>query len=169
MNGQTAASLSDLLYADRALAQLYDNAAGKVANEEARTQLTEIAADHRRHERELAEACAQADMQIDDAAEDVVDLMAAHETLVLTARNDGSVIEVLEMAERANAVLYEVAERQDLPEELSDLVVENHADERLHVSMMAEQMPIGRHAANDHDLACMTGGITDDKNPDDFD
>lgn len=168
MNGQTAATLSDLLHADRVLMQIYDDVLERVGPETAGA-LREASDDHRRHGQALEQACAQVDMELAEAGEDIVNLMEEHLRLVRANRDEASLLEGLVLAERANALLYGIAEREDLPEELGDLITEQHADERMHVGMITERAPHVPRISDEHNMACFTGGITDDINPDDFD
>lgn len=168
MNGQTAATLSDLLYADRVLMEIYSEVLEKVSGDTA-AALLEAAEDHRRHESALEQACTQAEMELSEAGEDVVDLMNEHLRLVRGSRNESAVLEALVLAERANSVLYGIAEREELPEELGDLIAEQHADERMHVGLITDRVPHSAQLSDDHNVACFTGGMTDDINPDDFD
>lgn len=168
MNGQTAATLSDLLHADRVLLQMYDDVLGKVGPETAGV-LRDASEDHRRHGEALEQACSQVEMELAEAGEDVVELMDEHLRLVRAGRDEASLLEALMLAERANALLYGIAEREDLPEELDDLITEQHADERMHVGMISERAPHVPRISDEHNMACFTGGITDDINPDDFD
>lgn len=168
MNGQTVATLSDLLYADRVLMEIYTEVLDKVSAETS-AALAEAAEDHLRHEAALQEACAQAEMDLSVASEDVVELMNEHLRLVRTSRNESAVLEALVLAERANSVLYGIAERDELPEELGDLIAEQHADERMHVNLITDRVPHSAQLSDDHNVACFTGGMTDDINPDDFD
>lgn len=167
MNGQTAAAVADLLHADQALIRIYDEALTRVSTETA-AALEDAVEDHRRHEQLLTEALADAEMQQIDASDDIQSLMAEHERQVRQALNEREVLNSLVLAEQLNAMLYETAQREELPEELEDIITEHHADERLHVSLIAERAP-RISQGHDHDLSCMTGGLTDDKNPDDFD
>lgn len=167
MNGQTAAALADLLHADQALIGIYGQAATRVSPETA-SAIQEAIEDHRNHEQMLTEALAEAEMQTIDASEDVQSLMAEHSRQVSQANAEREVLNVLVLAEQLNAMLYGAALREDLPEELSDLIAEQHADERLHVSLIQQRVPLISQG-HDHDISCMTGGLTDDKNPDDFD
>lgn len=163
MNGQAAAALADLLHADRALLGMYDEAGGRLSTETA-TILQGAIADHRQHEQTLIEALEDAEMQVVDASEDLENLMAQHARRVHTATEEADVLDALMLAEQVNAMLYEAAERAGLPEELAELIADHHADERLHVSLIEERTPLDRQ----HAVACMTGGLTDDVNPDDF-
>jgi hypothetical protein len=166
MNGQTATALTNLLYADRALLGMYDEASSRLS-EGTVDVLRGAVEDHHRHESFLAEALEAAEMQVVEVSEDLGLLMEEHRHRVRSARDESEVLEVLTLAERLNAVLYEAAEREDLPEELSELLAEHHADERMHVSLLAERAPqVAGH--REHEIACMTGGLTDDRNPDDF-
>lgn len=168
MNGQTASTLSDLLYADRVLMQIYDDVLDRVGAETA-SALRDAASDHRRHGAALEQACALVDMELAEAGDDVIELMEEHLRLVRSGRDEASLLEALVLAERANAVLYGFAEREELPEELGDLVAEQHADERMHVGILTDRVPHARRIADEHNVACFTGGMTDDINPDDFD
>lgn len=167
MNGQTAAALADLLHADQALIGIYSQAASRVSSDTA-AAIEEAIEDHRQHEQLLTEALADAEMQTIDASEDVQSLMAEHARQIGQARGEREVLNVLMLAEQLNAMLYGTALREELPEELSDLIAEQHADERLHVSLIQQQVPKVT-TGHEHDISCMTGGLTDDKNPDDFD
>lgn len=168
MNGQTTATLSDLVYADKVLMSIYTEVLGKVSAETA-TILADAEEDHRRHQAHLRAACEQAEVDLSEAGEDVVELMNEHLRMVKANRTEQSLLGVLALAERANAMLYEIAEREDLPEELEELVAEHHADERMHVSLLADRAPHVSQIADEHNVACFTGGGTDDINPDDFD
>lgn len=168
MDGQTAATLSDLLYADRALMHIYDDIMDRVDSDTAGA-LREAAEDHRRHGKALETACEQVEMQLSEAGDDIVELMAEHMRLIKSGRDEAALLEALVLAERANSLLYGVAERENLPEELGDLIAEQHADERMHVGILTDRVPHARRIADDHNVACFTGGMTDDINPDDFD
>ena len=168
MNSQTAAALADLLHADRAIMAMYDDAAEKISAE-ASALLTDALADHRKHEELLVQALEAAEMQQVEASEDVRAIMDGQSLQIKAAREEGDVLESLVVAERVNSMLYETASREELPEELSELINEHHADVRMHVSILEERVPhlVGSRAAR-HGISCMTGGMTDDRNPDDF-
>jgi hypothetical protein len=165
MNGQTVSALADLLHADRVLLDLYNEAQGRVSSETA-TMLEGAVDDHRRHEETLVQALQDAEMQLAEPSEDMQALMAEHLRQVRGAREEIDVLQTIMLAERLNAMLYETAEREDLPEELSEVISAHHADERMHASLIAERTPYV--SIPEHELACMTGGMTDDRNPDDF-
>ena len=167
MNGQSAAALADLLHADHVLLDLYESAMGSLSAETTQ-MLSEAIHDHRVHESELLEAIETADLQLSEPSDDVRLLMEEHVMKIARATEEHEVLETLMLAERLNSMLYETAERENMPEELSDVIADHHADERMHASLIAERMPevssMGSHA-----VSCMTGGMTDDINPDDFD
>lgn len=167
MNGQTAAALADLLHADQALITIYDDALSRLSTETA-SVIESAVDDHRRHEQLLTDALGDAEMQSVEPSEDVQALMREYARQVRTARAEREVLNVLVLAEQFNAMLYDNASRDELPEELDEIITSQHADERLHASLIAERTPQIAMGL-DHDLACMTGGLTDDKNPDDFD
>jgi len=129
--------------------------------------LREAVEDHRRHQLSLAEALEEAEMQPTEPSEDMQLLMEEHGHRVRVARDERDVLDALVLAERLNAMLYERAEQQDLPEELSEVITQQHADERLHVELIAERAPELPVFA-EHGLSCVTG-MTDDISPDDFD
>ena len=166
MNGQTATALADLLYADRELIGMYEDASARLSPDTA-VLLKEAIDDHQRHEALLSEAVDSIEMQLAEPSEDMQLLMEEHRHRVRMARDERDVLDVLILAERLNALLYEKAEMQDLPEELSEVITEQHADERLNVELIAERAP-ELSAQSEHGVACMTG-MTDDINPDDFD
>lgn len=167
MDGQTAVALAELLHADQALLRIYDDALGRVTPETS-SALQEAMQDHARHEKALAAALEETEMQSVEPGDDVRALMEEHGRQIRQARDEHEVLNVLMLAEQFNAALYESAEREGLPEELSEIIADQHADERLHASLIAERVPYVE-AGHDHNIACMTGGLTDDKNPDDFD
>lgn len=166
MNDQTAAAIADLLHADKALLGMYAEAEGRLSIETS-AMLRDAMEDHRRHEEVLSGALKDAEMQTIEVSEDMRSLMDEHRRQIRAAREEGDVLDVLVLAERLNAMLYETAKREPLPEELSELIAAHHADERMHVSLIAQRVPeVGRNEG--HSVACMTGGLTDDRNPDDF-
>lgn len=167
MNGQSAATLTDLLHTDRQLSEMYGRAMGMVGPD-THDLLREAMEDHRRHEDELARAIESAEMQLQEPGEDVKALLADHVKKIASGGEEREILESLLLAERLNALLYEAAERADLPEELSEVITDHHADERMHASLIAQRMPELGHASS-HAVSCMTGGMTDDINPDDFD
>jgi hypothetical protein len=168
MNDQAVAALADVLHADRSLLTMYEEASEKVGRELS-TMLDEAAADHRKHEQILSGALASAEMQMVEPGEDVREFMEAHISHVRSAREEGDVLETLAVAERVNSMLCAAAAREELPEELTEVIAEHHADERMHASVLEDRAPhhSGSRAAR-HGISCMTGGMTDDRNPDDF-
>lgn len=167
MNGRTATAIADLLHADRAMIELYDAAVSKLDPEHA-ASLESAMEDHRRHERALDDACAEAEMQIVDVSDDLKTLLDEHARIVQSATHDGDVLEALLLAERLNSLLYETAQREDLPEELDEIIADHHADERLHASLITERGSSISPQSAIPDAACMPTGFTDDRNPDDF-
>lgn len=167
MNGQEAATISDLVHSDKVLLEMYRYAVGRLSSETA-TILADVIDDHERHEGLLESACEQADMEISEPAEDVTALMEQHLRLIRSAMDEVSMLETLSLAEHANSLLYAIAEREDLPEGLDEVVTGQHADERLHASILSSRMPQSSGLTDQHDVACMTHGLTDDRNPDDF-
>jgi hypothetical protein len=165
MNDQTAAALTDVLHADRALIGMYGEACRTVSDDTAEV-LRSAADDHRRHEALLVEALDDADIPLVEVSLDMRVLMEEHAGRVRSGRDENEILHALMLAERLNSVLYDIAEREALPEELSDLIAEHHADERMHASLIAERTPLA--GGHEHEIACMTGGMTDDRNPDDF-
>jgi hypothetical protein len=168
MNEQAAAALADLLYADKALLAMYEEAAAVMSPETA-SIVAEAIEDHREHERLLHEALDSAEIPLAEPGEDMLALMEDQSRKVKAAREEADALEGLMLAERVNAMLYAAAGRELLSEELSEIIAEHHADERMHVSLLAERVPhLTGVAAARHGVACITGGMTDDRNPDDF-
>lgn len=166
MNQQAVAAITDLLHADKAMLWMFDEAKG-LLSEESSALLDDAVEDHRRHEQVLSSALEDAEMQTVEASEDMLALLDEHKRHIRAARDEADVLDALALAERLNAVLYEAAGREELPEELGEAIAANHADVRMHASLIAERAPQTR-TGGDHNIACMTGGMTDDRNPDDF-
>lgn len=167
MNGRAAATLSDLVHSDKALLEMYRYAVGRLSTDTAAV-LADVIDDHERHERLLESACENAEMELSEPADDVSALMEQHLRLLHSAMDEVSMLQTLSLAEHANSLLYGIAEREELPEGLDEVVTGQHADERLHASILSSRIPQASGLTDQHDIACMTHGLTDDRNPDDF-
>lgn len=137
MNGNMAQALSDVAYADRTLLELYQRIVERTSSDVG-PAFEDAMEDHQRHQASLETACEQVEIPLGGPGDDVVELMEEHVRAVEEARDVQEMLAVLTLAEHVTSVLYAVAEREDLPEELSDLITELHADERLHVSLFAQ-------------------------------
>lgn len=163
----TAEAMQDVLYAGRVLIQMYDEALPRLGADSA-SELARVAEEHRERSGRLAEAVDQADFGMAEAGDDMSSLMNAHLRLVRSAIDESSILQTLELAEQTASLLCEVAERYDLPEEVDELVSEQHAADRLHASVLADRVPRTAGVMDAHPVACVTGGMTDDRSPDDF-
>lgn len=141
MNENTVQAISDVSYADRTLLELYQLIAERAASEVG-PAFDDAMEDHERHQTALETACEDAELSLGEPGDDVVELMREHVRAVEEARDLQEMLAVLKLAEHANSVLYAVAEREELPEELDELISEQHADERLHVSLIAERAAV---------------------------
>lgn len=166
MNGHLSARLSDIMHSDAVLLEMYRFAMPKMSHDTAQV-LEDVVEDHERHQVLLGEACEQAEVELPEPAEDVTALMDQYVRLIHTAADETSMLETLSLAEYANSMIYGMAEFEDLPEDLDEVVSGQHADERLHVSLLSsrlDSLPEGATSA----ATCLPASIVDDRNPDDF-
>lgn len=192
MEAETRANqaMESVLYADRKTAELYAKAAGKVSGEVAES-LRSLGEDYASNARRLAD-------ELDDAstqpAEEIRLLEQDLLRMIDDAIGEADVLEALLMAERTNGVLFRAADQTEPPISQARLLAKHHEDQQHHARFIEARIPqasrfgagepasggMGVHALEadrrhedgstapvDQGLTCITG-MTDDRNPDDF-
>lgn len=174
MNDQeTAHTLDALLYVDQMTVRLYDEAIARV-DEETSATLQKFRDDHQKHVERLQQWSSQKGRQAEQPASDVTALVDEHARVMRASTGQDAAMEALLLAERTNAMLYSAAEDAQTGADIGKMLADFHFDEQRHVSYVEGRVPVlvGMPSAatmgDGHDIACMTGGMTDDKNPDDF-
>lgn len=172
MNEQeTARTLDALLYMDRMTVRLYDEAIAKL-DEQTTATLTKFRDDHQRHEQRLGRLAGG--RKPEDPSDDVKSLVEEHARVMRAAQGRDAIMEALLIAERTNAAMYDAADNLQTSGDISQTLSQHHADEHTHVEFVEQHVPVlaavisGAGESGQHEISCMTGGLTDDRNPDDF-
>jgi len=166
-------TLDTLLYLNEMTVRLYDDAAARVSDDVSK-HLAEYRDDHQRHAERLREIARKKGRQPEEPAEDTKALASGNAQLVRNATGEDAVMEALLVAARTNAALYETAEGLDLGHDALEIIAEQHADERRHVEYITQHAPqyasvaSGPQPGGKEAISCLTGGLTDDRSPDDF-
>lgn len=165
---ETLAVIGELRHLDEQTVKLYDTAIGKVQERQLTDQLQQFRADHERHVRELGDQMVRMGRKPVGPTEDFRKFLAKELEMLQQASDEAEVMRLLVLAEESAAAEYANTMQHDLPKDVSQLLTKNHDDEVRHVQYVEAHVPVGAGVSGRHDVACMTGGMTDDINPDDF-
>lgn len=172
------AMVSELRHLDEQTVKLYDAVLRKIDDRQTAEQLGRFRGDHERHAQELTRALTSRYDVPQQPTDEFRRYMEEQVTLIERSSGFDEIMQRLLLSEEAAAAEYAAAERLEMTDELSRLVHEFHADEVRHVAWVEQHTPVPAGVeggggwkpsrASGDDISCMTGSLTDDRNPDDF-